>query len=67
MVLTFSLAEKWVEVFFDVKRVSDRIIFIKLVAGKSIVVVLLIYVPQAGFDDSVKDVLWKSTMDTNQN
>ena len=57
MVLTFSLAEKWVEVFFDVKRVSDRIIFIKIVAGKSIVVVLLIYVPQAGFDDSVKDVL----------
>ena len=57
MVLTFSLAEKWVEVLFDVKRVSDRIIFIKLVAGKSIVVVLLIYVPQAGFDDSVKDVL----------
>ena len=57
MVLTFSLAEKWVEVFFDVKCVSDRIIFIKLVAGKSIVVVLLIYVPQAGFDDSVKDVL----------
>ena len=57
MVLTFSLAEKWVEVFFDVKHVSDRIIFIKLVAGKSIVVVLLIYVPQAGFDDSVKDVL----------
>ena len=57
MVLTFSLAENWVEVFFDVKRVSDRIIFIKLVAGKSIVVVLLIYVPQAGFDDSVKDVL----------
>ena len=57
MVLTFSLAEKWVEVFFDVKRVSDRIIFIKLVAGKSIVVVLLIYVPQAGFDDSVKDAL----------
>ena len=57
MVLTFSLAEKWVEVFFDVKHVSDRIIFIKLVAGKSIVVVLLIYVPQAGFDDSVKDAL----------
>ena len=36
------LAEKWVEAIFDVKCVSDRIMLIKLVVGKSIVTVLLV-------------------------
>ena len=39
------LKEKWTEAIFDVKRVSDRIMLIKLVVGKSTVTVLLIYVP----------------------
>ena len=47
-----SLAEKWVEAIFDVKRVSDRIVLIKLVVGRSIVTVLSVYAPQAGFDDN---------------
>ena len=42
------LAEKWVEAIFDVKRVSGRIMLIKLVVGKSIVTVLSVYVPQVG-------------------
>ena len=50
------MAEKWVEVICDVKHVSDRIMFIKLV-GKSIVTVLLVYAPLVSLDDSVKD-LW---------
>ena len=37
------LAGKWMEAIFDVKRVSDRIMLIKLVVGKSIVTVLLVY------------------------
>ena len=60
------LAEKWVEAIFDVKLVSDRIMLIKLVVGKSIVTVLLVYAPQTGLDDSAKDqfyenVQWTST------
>ena len=60
------LAEKWVEAIFDVKLVSDRIMIIKLVVGKSIVTVLLVYAPQTGLDDSAKDqfyeiVQWAST------
>ena len=51
------LAEKWVEAIFVVKRVSVRRMLIKLVAGKSTVTVLSVYAPQAGLDDSVKDVL----------
>ena len=51
------LAEMWVEANFDVKCVSDRIILIKLNVRKSIVTVLSLYDPQAGLDDSVKNVL----------
>ena len=52
------LAEKWVEAIFDAKRVSDRIMLIRLVVGKSIVTVLSVYAPQAGLDDSVKDLFY---------
>ena len=50
------LAEKWVEAIFDVKHVSDRIMLVKLVVGKNVVTLLLVYPPQAGRGDSVKDL-----------
>ena len=50
------LAERWVGTLFDVKCVSDRIMFIKLIVGKSIVTVLLVYAPQVGLHDSVEDL-----------
>ena len=50
------LAEKWVEAIFDVKDVSDRIMLVKLVVGKNFVTLLLVYPPQAGLGDSVKDL-----------
>ena len=61
------LTQKWLETIFYVKHVSDRIMLIKLVVGKSIVTVLLVYALQTGVDGSVKYVLWKSTKDTDQN
>ena len=45
------MVEKWVEAIFDVKQVSDRIMLIKLVVGKSIVTVLSVYATQVGLDD----------------
>ena len=54
------LKEKWTEAILDVKRVSDRIMLIKLVVGKSTVTVLLIYVPQAGLDDRIKDLFYEN-------
>ena len=54
------LAEKWVEVIFDVKRVADRIMFIKLVVGKSIVTVLSVFAPHAGLDDRIKDLFYEN-------
>ena len=46
------LVEKWVEAVFDVKSVLDRIMFIKLVAGKSIATGMLVCTLQAGLDGS---------------
>ena len=54
------LAGKWMEAIFDVKRVSDRIMLIKLVVGKSIVTVLLVYSLQAGLGDSVKGLFYEN-------
>ena len=51
----FYWQKSFVEAIFDVKHLSDRITLIKLVE-KSIVTVLSVYVPQAGLDDSVKDL-----------
>ena len=53
------LPEKWVEAIFDARRVSDRIMLIRLIIGKSIVTILLVYAPQPGLDDSVKDLFMK--------
>ena len=53
------LTKMWMEASFD------RVMFIKLVVGKSIVTVLPVYAPQAGLGDSVKDLfhenLWTLT------
>ena len=54
------LAEKRVEAIFDVKLISDRIMLIKLVLGKSAVTVLCVYAPQAGLDDSVKYLFYEN-------
>ena len=57
------LAEKWVDAISDVKRVSDRIMLIKLVVGKSIVTVISFYAPQAGLD-SAKDLFCENLQRT---
>ena len=49
------LAEKWIEKVFEVRRVSDRIILIKLVVGLGMLNILSIYAPQSGLSDTEKD------------
>ena len=49
------LAEKWV-----IKRVSDRIMLIKLLLGEAVLTVLSVYVPQTGLEESTKDVFYDS-------
>ena len=49
------LAEKWVENVHDIKRISDRIMLIKLLIGNTVLNVLSVYAPHSSLDDSIKD------------
>ena len=49
------LAEKWMDKVFDVLRISDRIILIRLVIGKVVFTFLSVYAPQAGLQEAEKD------------
>ena len=52
------MAEKWIEKVFEVKRVSDRIILVKIIVGQRVLCLLSVYAPQCGLSDSVKDLLY---------
>ena len=39
------MAEEWIEKGFEVQRVSDRIILVKLIVGQRIVTFLSVYAP----------------------
>ena len=41
------LTEKWVEKVFEVQRISDRIMVLKLIFGKRIFTFVALYAPQA--------------------
>ena len=52
------MAEKWIEKVFEVKRVSDRIILVKIIVGQQVLCLLSVYAPQCGLSDSVKDLFY---------
>ena len=52
------LAEKWIEKVFDIKRVSDRLMLIKIIVGETIVTVLSAYAPQVVLDAAAKDAFY---------
>ena len=43
---------------FEVQRVSDRIILVKLIVGQRVVTFLSMYAPQSGLSDEVKDLFF---------
>ena len=43
---------------FEVQRVSDRIILVKLIVGQRVVTFLSVYAPQSGLSDEVKDLFF---------
>ena len=49
------LAEKWVEKVFEVKRITDRILMLKLIIGKQIYTFVALYAPQVGLPAAEKD------------
>ena len=42
------VAKEWIEEIFEVQKVSDRIITVKLIIGQRVVTVLSVYAPQSG-------------------
>ena len=49
------LAEEWWEKVFEVVRVSDRIILIRMTIGKTVFVFVCVYAPQANLCEFAKD------------
>ena len=52
------VAEEWIEKVFEVQRISDRIILVKLIVGQQVVTFLSMYAPQSGLSDEVKDLFF---------
>ena len=52
------VAEEWIEKVFEVQRVSDRIISVKLIVGQHVVTLLSVYAPQSGLSDADKDLFF---------
>ena len=42
------MVEEWTEKGFEVQRVSDRIVLVKLIVGQRVVTFLSVYGPQSG-------------------
>ena len=53
-----SVCGKRVDKVFEVQRVLDRIILVKLVVGQCVVTFLSVYAPQSGLSDEVKDLFF---------
>ena len=51
------LSEKWWKNVYEVTRVSDRIISIRLVIGKKVFAIICIYAPQSNLSESNRRVL----------
>ena len=52
------VAEEWIEIVFEVQRVYDRIILVKLIVSQCVVTFLSVYAPQSGLSDEVKDLFF---------
>ena len=52
------MTEEWIERVFEVQRVSNRIILVKLIVGQHAVTILSVYAPQRGLSDKVKDLFF---------
>ena len=58
------LAESWIEKVFEVQRISDRIILIRLILGKAVFTFLSVYAPQTGLPDSDKERFYDQLQST---
>ena len=52
------MAVKWIENVFEVKRVSNMIILVKIIVGQRVFCFLSVHAPQCGPSDAVKDLFY---------
>ena len=55
--MSVLLAEKWVDKVYDIKRLSDKIILVKLLLEDAAITVVSDYAPQTGLEESIKDAI----------
>ncbi|XP_014678683.1 PREDICTED: uncharacterized protein LOC106818498 [Priapulus caudatus] len=53
------LAEEWWEKVFQVMRVSDRVLLVRMVIGRTVFAFICVYVPQVGLSDAEKNCLYQ--------
>ena len=51
------VAKEWIGKVFEVQRISDRIILVKLIVGQHVDTILCVNAPQSGLDE-VKDLIF---------
>ena len=52
------VAEEQIEKVFEVQRVSDRIILLKMIVGQCVLTFLSVRAPQCGLSDADKDLYY---------
>ena len=54
------LAERWIKNVFEVQRINDRIILLRLIIGKKVYTFFSVYAPQVGLSEGKKEQFYDS-------
>ena len=49
------VADRWIEKVLDVKRVSERLMVVRVIVGRSVLNLISVYAPQTGWSREVKE------------
>ena len=49
------MADRWIEKVLDVKRVSERLMVVRVIVGRSVLNLISVYAPQTGWSKVVKE------------
>ena len=52
------VADRWIEKVLDVKRVSERLMVVRVMVGRSVLNLISVYAPQAGWSRRLKRSFW---------
>ena len=58
------LAERWVDKVFEVQRITDRILLLKIIIGNAVYTFISLYAPQSGLPEPEKDRFYDQLQST---